>query len=1195
MTDIYTNAGEKLNNPNESKSKSMPWYDGVTNMLDKFDIKCKLNGPMHVYNEKGLQNPYSYGSSQVLAAKRQFNERERASKAHPLRRDNCVVRNGVSSEKDKYGRYHLHPKNKFECENTLHGVWDADSMNRSNRYRRGVCWADQETASCAAHVGNELVLPAKESTVAKREEVLKKSQGSCNADMRCAWVPMTNNGKDCFSKAKLATRKMATASAAASASAASSSPKNMPVDITEKDVNIQGFMNDYYKSPLAPKVGVLEGTGNRCVKPTAAVATAAANAANASNASNASNATAVDAKKHDIKREYSIDELKMFKIPLSVLDRRIFVAAFGQKQVVRLEKSAEYRIGRISDDNLIWKEIPYYWADYIIQDEVDDEEKEAVVSEFLPSLPQSVVNMVMKNISTSGSSNKGMMAWHSTGSGKTCTAAGVMDAFWDSDKQIVFASSINAIASNPDSTFHECAARLYPRFKEEPFGGDMGTIASKFAERGIIFISFAKLANRIQKTETFKKLIGVVGTKGKKQRHSGGRVAAAAKAAAKPKAKPKAKPATKGKAKKPVYDDDEEDDEEDEPVVRKGKAKVVAKAKPKPKGKAKKPVYDDDEEDDEEDEPVVRKGKAKVVAKAKPKPKGKAKKPVYDDDEEEEEEEDDDEPVVRKTKGKAKKQIEESDDDDEHVVRNSRKHSHMPVSKAMIEDPFLNRIAKWYGMEDDLGGVKDALRQSNIAGVEDFVDLDHTVLIIDEVHNLFRPLAAQKEKHNFVEKHIVDPLLHPDLKVVILTATPGDNVKDVLKLLNIVRDPTKPAITAPDADNAADVLRFKESIRGLVSYFEMSNDTTKFPTVRDTGPVMYPMSPTQFSKYFEAYQATKADAKDYDGLAKQNQLGKFWAGARKYSNMLFTLEKSMQMTEFSSKMQPLLDGIKLYDTDKHYVYSAFYEKRGSGQGILAIGAELEKAGYEKITWKEAKEFNRKGISPPVKKRYMLALQSEIGEEGSNAAGKNLKELTKIYNSAENKTGELIHVFLASQSFNEGLDLKAVKHIHIFEPLVTMASDLQTIGRARRYCSHADLDLKDWTVDIHRYLTDLPIDIKGSSAAGNARMRIAALKASIETFKDQLKDTDKSDGDAKLTLKDSIAEKTKELKGVEADVKKLEKSDVSKVKSIDLVVYNEAQNRMRALFVTYHCMKEAAIDCLMLHKFHGDNSITCMAT
>ena len=71
----------------------------------------------------------------------------------------------------------------------------------------------------------------------------------------------------------------------------------------------------------------------------------------------------------------------------------------------------------------------------------------------------------------------------------------------------------------------------------------------------------------------------------------------------------------------------------------------------------------------------------------------------------------------------------------------------------------------------------------------------------------------------------------------------------------------------------------------------------------------------------------------------------------------------------------------------------------------------------------------------------------------------MDELIKIYNNPENRNGEIIHVMLASQKYNESIDLKAVSNIHFFEPLVTMARDIQTIGRAARQCSFIDLDKK----------------------------------------------------------------------------------------------------------------------------------------
>jgi hypothetical protein len=316
-------------------------------------------------------------------------------------------------------------------------------------------------------------------------------------------------------------------------------------------------------------------------------------------------------------------------------------------------------------------------------------------------------------------------------------------------------------------------------------------------------------------------------------------------------------------------------------------------------------------------------------------------------------------------------------------------------------------------------------------------------------------------------------------------------------------------------------------------------------------------------------------------LASKNQLSKFWSGARKYSNMLYNFEKGLDLTEFSSKLPPLLEKIKEFPVHKHYVYSAFYEKSrgGPGQGILTIAEQLDKEGYKKLTVKEAKALKGKTIAPG--KRYILAIQSEIGEEGSSSAGKNLQELINIYNSSQNSDGSLIHVFLASQGFNEGLDLKAVRHIHIFEPLVTMASDLQTIGRARRYCSHADLDQKDWTVEIHRYFSDIPV----TSGKNDTGERIEAASRKIEELKSESKSS--KDKELKSENKEKIASLQKQLKMLTGTSKSAD------VQGIDMVIYKTAQARMRELFVTYHCLKEASVDCKLLHKFHNDDAIKCL--
>ena len=641
----------------------------------------------------------------------------------------------------------------------------------------------------------------------------------------------------------------------------------------------------------------------------------------------------------------------------------------------------------------------------------------------------------------------------------TNTATGVMDAFWDNEKQIIFASSIDAIASNPDFVFHRCAYNFFPRFQQGVFVGNdkahsLALIGAAFKKRNIRFLSFAKLSNRVLKANEYKKLNKLNG-------------------------------------------------------------------------------------------------------------------------------------------GGAKERREKTHDE--------------------------------------------------ILANDDYVDLDKCILIIDEVHLLFDPLPNQKTQHEYLEKQLIDVKKYPNMKLVILTATPGDNIQDIMKLLNIVRDHDKSEIKPPNIENKVDIERFSNEIRGMISYLDMSSDTTKFPILTDSEPKKYPMSNYQYEKVLDAYKKMKDIQKNYTALVKSNQISKYYEPVRKYMNMLFSFEKDMNMNDFSSKLPKLLENIELYPNQKQYVYSTFYTRAGyGGHGIVAIAKELEKKGYKKLTIAEAKKYNKAGKLPEKGiKRYILAINTELGEELGNS-GYNLAELLKIYNHAENKYGDIIHVMLASNKYNTGIDLKAVRHIHIFEPAISMASDLQTLGRARRFCSHSHLNraLGEWTVDIHRYMSDLPVikvadiselrkqlqeeivelDVKIANIGNKDMIKTAkkavkdkekeiikvekgkANKTDLSQLQKELKDLEKAfdnieaDIDnakeviAKLKLQKS--KKNKALKKLDAPVK----GKLDQVENIEELIFNESRERFKELFTIYNCMRNMSIDCRLLKDFHSSTSgqdITCV--
>jgi len=101
--------------------------------------------------------------------------------------------------------------------------------------------------------------------------------------------------------------------------------------------------------------------------------------------------------------------------------------------------------------------------------------------------------------------------------------------------------------------------------------------------------------------------------------------------------------------------------------------------------------------------------------------------------------------------------------------------------------------------------------------------------------------------------------------------------------------------------------------------------------------------------------------------------------------------------------------------------------------------------------------------------------SEVGRdkyryvEYSGSVDKNVREAHRaIFNEPENKYGDKIKIFLLSPAAAEGLTLKNVRQVHILEPYWHEVRITQTIGRAIRMCSHADLPMEERHVDVYRY-------------------------------------------------------------------------------------------------------------------------------
>ena len=501
--------------------------------------------------------------------------------------------------------------------------------------------------------------------------------------------------------------------------------------------------------------------------------------------------------------------------------------------------------------------------------------------------------------------------------------------------------------------------------------------------------------------------------------------------------------------------------------------------------------------------------------------------------------------------------------------------------------------------------------------------LKDSLLIIDEIHQIFKPLPNQKKEHDALKEFLlnINNEQLENTKILILTATPGDNIKDVSMLLNMIRKKNAPEIKATNLSSQENIDAFSKQIRGLISYFDASLDYSKFPklyelpihttfmsniskenTKLNSKDKQQDKQDKQFLKYLEKNKEVKEADKDYNTLMSKNELNKYYRTLRKYSNMLFNYMNDMSLNEYSSKLPYVFEKVERYKDEKHYIYSAFFEARGFGQSIIGIGKLLKKhLDYKEFTLNQANQI--KNIKELGKdKRFILIGTTDMSNKTAQQQSQELRKVKKLlefYNDPLNANGEYIHILLASKKFNESIDLKSVRHIHIFEPLVSWIARKQTIGRAVRHCSHKDLEKNKWNVKLHEYISEKPFNITLfnedflQNEIDYIQKNISKQNKDIEDYTNKLKSnkTDKKTKKDLCNFKDyyrqRISRKKEILKKLQNKLSELNQLFNNKtLEMIDNKVYNTAKDKFKELSILDKVMKESAIDCLLFKDFHN---------
>jgi hypothetical protein len=179
-----------------------------------------------------------------------------------------------------------------------------------------------------------------------------------------------------------------------------------------------------------------------------------------------------------------------------------------------------------------------------------------------------------------------------------------------------------------------------------------------------------------------------------------------------------------------------------------------------------------------------------------------------------------------------------------------------------------------------------------------------------------------------------------------------------------------------------------------------------------------------------------------------------------------------ELKDFSCKMDSILKYI--YNSKGIiYIYSQFITS-----GVLPLALALEQNGFKKygnnndqlLNLPDYNSKNTKCKSEPIsyegkrlseyKNKENFKQASYILITGNDSISKN-NDL-EIYKStlSNNKNGEQIKIILGSPIAGEGIDMKRLREVHILDPWHHLNKLEQVIGRGIRNCSHKDLNPKD---------------------------------------------------------------------------------------------------------------------------------------
>ena len=404
--------------------------------------------------------------------------------------------------------------------------------------------------------------------------------------------------------------------------------------------------------------------------------------------------------------------------------------------------------------------------------------------------------------------------------------------------------------------------------------------------------------------------------------------------------------------------------------------------------------------------------------------------------------------------------------------------------------------------------TKEDIKFEKTLDMENEIDLEGTLVIVDEAQNFFNGIAHKSANAMGMYRAIIEA---KNVKIIFLSGTPIVNEPfEIVPIFNMLYG----GRLLPEApvdfynlyvDMEKGMIRNKEKLKnrifGLVSYtgdwWRTGGITTKETEVRENFPDQLStivehvkMSIEQFAIYSSARDAEKnsnRDGKPSNGIAGSS----YRTASRQLSNFLIpevaktknmetkkyikhiekiTDEHFEQLHIYSPKMKKMIKNINKHE-GLNVVYSSFV----SGEGLRIFSKVLDYNGWKAFDpyWdgnageqsKHSEQSKRSEHKEPLK--YAI-ISGDVPSDDRDA-------IISKFISDENKNGEVIKLLMISSVGAEGLDLRNVRSVHIMEPYWNYGRIEQIIARAVRYRSHESLPESKRNVQPYIYLSDYPVN------------------------------------------------------------------------------------------------------------------------